>query len=83
TPLIGAAASGDLALVETLLEHGADVEAADRGGGTPWTHAFKKGHLHITKVLEAAAVKKSPPRSDAPRAGTKPVISSTICPSGR
>ncbi|MBI1872907.1 MAG: ankyrin repeat domain-containing protein [Acidobacteria bacterium] len=33
TPLIEAAASGDLPIVETLLKHGADVEAADRAGG--------------------------------------------------
>ena len=45
TPLMMAAQAGNLALVEALLERGADVEARDLFGQTPVMHALERAAL--------------------------------------
>jgi hypothetical protein len=42
TPLMMAARSGNLALVEALLAHGADARAVDEFGHTPWCSALNR-----------------------------------------
>jgi ankyrin repeat protein len=49
--LIRAAASGDAALVERLLDRGADPDAADQDGRTAVTHAAYGGHARVVRLL--------------------------------
>lgn len=49
-----AASSGQLAIVEFLLERKANVNARDRLGGTPLRDAVREGHLDVAKVLSEA-----------------------------
>ena len=42
TPLMMAARAGQLALVDALLEHGADAQAVDEFGHTPWWSALNR-----------------------------------------
>ncbi|WP_421706976.1 ankyrin repeat domain-containing protein [Algihabitans sp.] len=49
-----AAGKGDPALVEGLLERGAEVEHASDAGNTPLMIAAARGHLQIVKRLLAA-----------------------------
>jgi ankyrin repeat protein len=58
TPLIVAAAGGDLATVKLLLSKGASVEAKDSAGETALAIARKKGHKAVAQALERAAPKK-------------------------
>lgn len=46
TPLMMAARAGNVPLVETLLERGADIEARDLFGQTPVMHALERAALH-------------------------------------
>ena len=46
TPLMMAARAGNLPLVETLIERGADIEARDLFGQTPVMHALERAALH-------------------------------------
>jgi len=41
-------------IVESLVEHGADVSIADRDGVTPLQHARRLGHAEIADLLERA-----------------------------
>ena len=50
---MGAAATGDSAIVKVLLEKGADPDAADKTGRTAWNHAVRNGYPDTAKVLEA------------------------------
>jgi ankyrin repeat protein len=43
TPLMAAAEKGSREIIEILLEHGADVNAADKKSETPLSIALKKG----------------------------------------
>lgn len=52
--LFSAAQSGDVALIQTLLEAGADHAALDESGETALMHAAHAGHLEAVKVLLAA-----------------------------
>ena len=52
--LFSAAQSGDVALIQTLLEAGADHAALDEAGETALMHAAHAGHLEAVKVLLAA-----------------------------
>ena len=52
--LFSAAQAGDVALIRTLLEAGADHAALDEAGETPLMHAAHAGHLAAVKVLLAA-----------------------------
>lgn len=50
-PLHSAAANGDLALVTTLLQHGANPDAAQQGGWTALHSAAKHGNLPLVEAL--------------------------------
>ena len=52
--LFSAAQSGDVALIQTLLEAGADHAALDEAGETALMHAAHAGHLEAVKALLAA-----------------------------
>jgi ankyrin repeat protein len=49
--LFGAAADGDLATVETLLDGGGDVDAANRHGETPLIAAALAGEVAVAELL--------------------------------
>ncbi|KAL1527096.1 hypothetical protein AB1Y20_015779 [Prymnesium parvum] len=49
-----AASSGNLLVVEALIEHKCDLNAKDRWGGTPLADAVREGHGQIARVLRAA-----------------------------
>ena len=51
TPLIKAAESGRIKVVELLLEKGADVNKHNEGGETPLHYATKHGHAEVMKIL--------------------------------
>ena len=51
TALHYAAASGELAIVQQLLAHGAAPESRDNRGTTPAMAAMAKGHEHIAALL--------------------------------
>lgn len=52
--LFSAAQAGDVALIRTLLEAGADHAALDEAGETALMHAAHAGHLEAVKLLLAA-----------------------------
>lgn len=58
SPLWWAANYGDLSLIQTLLAHGAEVNAPDHHGGTPLSQAASAGHLDAVRYLveQGAAV---------------------------
>jgi ankyrin repeat protein len=51
TPLWWAAAHGHMALAQTLIDKGADVNTPDHHGGTPLIQAAKSGHLEMVQYL--------------------------------
>jgi 26S proteasome non-ATPase regulatory subunit 10 len=51
TPLHSAASSGREAMVELLLDLGADVAAANKGGRVALHYAASKGHVAIADLL--------------------------------
>jgi ankyrin repeat protein len=51
TPLIFAAADGDLPVVHCMVELGADVHQAMPNGNTPFILAAEEGHLAIVRYL--------------------------------
>ncbi len=53
TALGVAARRGQIAMVEFLLERGADATAAGASWATPLAWAIKKGHNTIAKILDA------------------------------
>ncbi|XP_032911418.1 ankyrin repeat and EF-hand domain-containing protein 1 isoform X3 [Catharus ustulatus] len=61
TPLMVACASGNIVLVEFLLEKGADVNATDNFLWTPLHHACYNGHLDITELLVKAGAAVNAP----------------------
>jgi ankyrin repeat protein len=64
TPLVVAAAMGQLAVVEALAAAGADLYLADGGGATALDWAQRGGHEKVVAALEAAMAKS--PRKVAP-----------------
>ncbi len=53
TPLHAAASRGDAAMVEKLLEKGADPDARQQSGWTPLHGAASQGNLEIVRLLRA------------------------------
>ncbi len=51
TPLMLAAAFGSEAMVQMLLDKGADVNARDKGGQTPLFKSVQRGHAEIVRLL--------------------------------
>ena len=51
SPLHEAAQSGQLEVIETLLEEGSDIEAHDRGGDTPLIAAALAGRAQAARLL--------------------------------
>jgi len=58
TPLGLAARWGQTAMVQLLLERGADVHKAGASWATPLTWASKKGHIPIANLLRAAGAEQ-------------------------
>ncbi|GEM_PF-594365 len=56
TVLMAAALQGHLAMVQLLLEKGADVQAKDMNGATASDHAATKGHAEIVQLLKGESV---------------------------
>ena len=53
--LLDAAGNGDLALVQQLLQNGANAEATDTHGDTPLHRACEGGHLRVVRYLMLAS----------------------------
>ncbi|MEO8777595.1 MAG: ankyrin repeat domain-containing protein, partial [Rhodanobacter sp.] len=67
TPLMMAARAGNLPLVETLLERGADIEARDLFGQTPVMHALEQAALvteYSAGPFAAVYARVAPPALD-------------------
>jgi len=45
------------AVVRALVEAGADVNIADRGGTTPLQHARRRGYVEMARILENAGAR--------------------------
>lgn len=57
TPLIRAAMRGNVAMIELLVRHGADVDLAGGDGLTATEHALKSGHIAAAECLKLAREK--------------------------
>jgi hypothetical protein len=59
-----AAGAGDAERLKSLLDAGADVNAALEGGDTALIRATSKGHLHVVRMLLAAGADPNAERED-------------------
>lgn len=57
TPLHHACHSGQLNVVEFLIENGAEIDAATMNGGTPLTRAIESSREHVVEYLIGKGVK--------------------------
>ena len=62
TPLMMAAAEGQVEIVNALLEKGADPTLKDKDGDTALSFAVQKGHDEVAEILKARAMATSPQR---------------------
>lgn len=62
--LIRAAEKGRTQEVDRLIKAGADVNARDRDGWTPYLAASSMGHLDAMRLLRASGAKTIPPEMD-------------------
>lgn len=58
--LIQASRVGDVSRVSTLLEDGADINAVDEEGWTPYLAASAEGNWKVMKLLQAKGCKTDP-----------------------
>lgn len=65
SPIIQAAASGNISLVKSIIEKGADVNAVDKEGATPLTVALSNGHAETVKYLLSQCAKAGKPNIDS------------------
>ena len=59
TPLHNAAAENHKPVAEVLLVNGADVNAADNNGNTPWRYADGNGFSELRKLFPRARRSRS------------------------
>lgn len=65
TALHRAAYRNDISMVNTLLRHGADVNAMDKAGYTPWSEALlMPGHEDVEKILVSWSANVNPSDCD-------------------
>lgn len=57
TPLHHACHSGQLNVVEFLIENGAEIDAATMNGGTPLTRAIESSREHVVEYLIGKGVR--------------------------
>ena len=57
TPLYIAAMGGYVAVVQCLVEQGADIDKADEDGTTPLMAALEEGHEEVAAYLRAAGAR--------------------------
>jgi len=55
--ILGTGDEAHQAVVDLLIEHGADVDRADKDGVRPLTHARNRGQAEIARALEAAGAR--------------------------
>jgi ankyrin repeat protein len=55
--VLGNGGKRHVAVLKALVEAGANVNLADRSGGTPLTLAKKRGYSEMVKILEAAGAR--------------------------
>jgi ankyrin repeat protein len=58
--LLNASRTGDLSRVETLIRKGADLNAVDREGWTPYLAASAEGNWKVMKLLQESGAKTDP-----------------------
>ena len=58
--LIRASRQGDLSRVSTLISKGADINAVDEEGWTPYLAASAEGNWKVMKLLQAMGCKTDP-----------------------
>jgi ankyrin repeat protein len=58
--LILASREGDIAKVKTLIDRGADPNAVDREGWTPYLAASAEGNWTVMKLLQDLGAKTDP-----------------------
>ncbi len=58
--LIQASRSGDLPRVKTLIRQGADLNAVDQEGWTPYLAASAEGNWKVMKLLQDMGAKTDP-----------------------
>ncbi len=74
--LIRAAERGETKEVIRLMEAGADINAKDKEGWTPYLAASSNGQLQAMKILKAAGAKTSAPDFEPSRFDFKPLAES-------